>query len=211
MNHSFIVSPEVLIPRPETELLVEKTYQLAKNLENTQNESNLKLLDVGTGSGCIALSLAYLEPNWEITGWDISESALSIAKQNSQQLNLTSVSFFQLDASLNSTWKQGELYDIIVSNPPYIDFNEEKNLPVQVAKYEPKVALFSERNGLEFYHQFANQAFNRLKKGGYIVIEIGDGMSNKVVSIFSERGWKNCMVYSDYSGIKRVVLAQSPH
>lgn len=188
MGEKFIVSPDVLIPRPETELLVEETLKL-------KGET---VLDIGSGSGCIAIMLAKLS-NKKVASCDISKKALCVAEQNANNLG-AKVDFIHSDLFENIEKK----FDIIVSNPPYIPHSE--NLAPEVNK-EPHLALFADNNGLAIYEKIITQAPQYLNKGGYIAFELGIHQHEKVSKMLEESEFSNITIIKDYSGIERIITA----
>ena len=166
------VDERVLIPRPETEELVELI--LAEN-----HEENLKILDIGTGSGAIALALAKNRPDWSVTATDISQEALDLASENAknQKLNI----FFKKSDCFAEI---SEKYDIIVSNPPYISREDESEVGLNVLHSEPHLALFADENGLAIYRRIAEDAKDYLKDGGKIYLEIGYKQGQSVPELF---------------------------
>ena len=168
------VDERVLIPRPETEELVELI--LAEN-----PKENLKVLDIGTGSGAIALALAKNRPDWTITAADISQDALDLAMENANNQGLT-LSFFKSNCFSEISSK----YDIIVSNPPYISQVDEAEVGLNVLHSEPRVALFADEDGLAIYRRIAEEAKDYLKDGGKIYLEIGYKQGQSVPALFKE-------------------------
>ena len=168
------VDERVLIPRPETEELVELI--LAEN-----HEENLKVLDIGTGSGAIALALAKARPDWSVTAADISQDALDLASENSknQELNI----FFKKSDCFAEI---SEKYDIIVSNPPYISREDESEVGLNVLHSEPHLALFADEDGLAIYRRIAEDAKDYLKDGGKIYLEIGYKQGQSVPELFKK-------------------------
>lgn len=158
------VSKDTLIPRPETEELVELI------LNENQTRSGLKILDIGTGSGCIALALKYNLVNAEVTAIDISSKALEIAKKNSDHLDLN-INFIPLDILNEQLWSHLTHYDIIVSNPPYIPQEEKTDMTTSVLDYEPHLALFVENDPLIFYKQILKFAKSHLNPNGQVYFE----------------------------------------
>lgn len=188
------VDERVLIPRPETEELVE--------LILTENpEESLRVLDVGTGSGAIALALKKARPNWQVTAVDISRDALELARKNAKQLGLE-VEFVQSDVLDQVT----EVYDLIVSNPPYIDWADRDEVGANVLASEPHLALFAEEKGLAIYRKLAEQAPEHLAPAGKIYLEIGY-KQGKVVSELFEQVFptKIVQVLRDSFGKERMV------
>jgi release factor glutamine methyltransferase len=194
LGRKFQVNPSVLIPRPETELLI----QLIK--EEKLNEPTI--LDIGTGSGCIAISLALEIPTATVNALDISEEALSIAKENAKRLN-TSVNFLQHDI-LNQTPLLTNL-DVIVSNPPYVTEKEKGAMNKNVLNHEPHLALFVPDNDpLKFYKVSAEKSLSLLKPQGKIFVEINQQFGKEVAAIFSGFGYRTEII-KDMEGKDRVV------
>ena len=191
-----VVSPAVLIPRPETEHVVETALQLARAWPRP------RIVDVGTGSGCIALALARELPQAEICGIDISPEALEIARANAARLQLErQVSFCQGD--LLSGFPRGEGFDLVVSNPPYVSEAEPEKVQRQVREFEPKVAVFAGLDGLSVYRRLVPQAREVLRDGGWLVMEIGYSIEDQVRALLA--GWSEVRVTQDLQGIPRVV------
>lgn len=190
----FEVTPAVLIPRADTEILVEEALNHAA--ENGQ------LLDVGTGSGAIAISLATELPTWEITGLDISAAALEVAVRNAENNGVAGRVVLQ----------QGDLaelppqqYDLIVSNPPYIAQHEWDELMPEVRCFEPQQALLAADDGLDCYVKLTGQVASHLKPGGWLLVEIGYQQAEKVQQLFLAAGLQDVFVRDDYAGQPRVV------
>ncbi len=197
----FIVSPDVLIPRPETEHLVEAVLELARSLESP------RIVDVGTGSGCIALALAKELPHAAVHAVDISPEALDIARRNAKLHRLEQrVTFHRSD--LLGTFTQGELCDFVVSNPPYIRESEKGHLQIEVRDFEPHLALFSGPNGYEIIERLIQQAAQVLKPDGWLAMEIGAGQHERLVTLLAD--WTHLRFVEDLQGIKRVALACHP-
>jgi release factor glutamine methyltransferase len=195
----FIVTPAVLIPRPETEHVVETVLELARQ------KPSCKLVDVGTGSGCIALALAKELPQAEVHAVDISPDALEVARANAARLELDSrVRFHQSD--LLSAFGTGPQFDFIISNPPYVGFAEPEKVQRQVREFEPEVAVFSGKTGLEAYQQLIPQARALLNPAGWLVMEIGYSIEDRVRAMLG--GWGEINVIPDLQGIPRVVAAR---
>lgn len=159
------VTPAVLIPRPETELLVTEALRLAKPLVQP------RIVDVGTGSGCIALAIAHSHPTALVTATDISSEAVDVARRNAERLGLQSRVRFATGDLLDPL--VGEVFDLIVSNPPYIAADEWDQLPLSVRGFEPRRALDGGADGYAVYDRLIAQAMNRLTEGGYLLLEIG--------------------------------------
>lgn len=198
MGQKFEVSKATLIPRPETELLVNKAIEIIKEKDYKQ------ILDIGTGSGCIACMIAK-KTNAQVLGVDISNEALKIALNNAMHLDLINKALFR-KSDLFSKIRPEEKYDMIVSNPPYIPPQEKKNLQIEVKDFEPETALFTtDEKGIEFYEKITKYAPNYLNNGGYLLFEAGHGQAEMIKEIMSAYGFTNIVVLDDVSGTNRVV------
>ena len=195
MGDVFAVSPDVLIPRPDTEVLVEQALALA--------EQPSRVLDIGTGSGCIAVSLSKRWPDTHVEGWDVSEDALAVARTNNERMT-TSVQMRQADALTELANEPGEKFDLIVSNPPYIE-RGDADMCAMVKKHEPEVALFCEDDGLTFYRRFAERAKAWLAPGGWLMVEVGHKQSADVEALFRDGGLVDVETVLDYAKLPRVV------
>lgn len=206
MGLEFKVNPDILIPRPETEILVETVLRYAANREPLTD--NLKILDIGTGSGCIAVSLAKFLPGTRITATDISPEALVVARKNALLNNVADrIKFIHSDLFLNYELRTNN-YELIVSNPPYISTGEIDSLQPEV-KCQPRIALEAGADGLDFYRRIIAQATEYLPPGGLLVMEMGFGQKEKIENIFRESGNFNIMkIIRDYSNIDRVIIAR---
>lgn len=200
-----LVSPAVLIPRPETEHVVETVLELVKDCRFS-GVGRLRLLDVGTGSGCIALALASELPQTEIHACDISEEALEIARINAARLALGGRVLFRKSDLLGVY--AGEGFDFIISNPPYVGEADADKVQKQVREYEPKIAVFSGQEGMEIYRRLIPQAFEQLRPGGWFVTEIGYSEEANVRDLLS--GWGDIQLTADLQGIPRVIAARKP-
>jgi len=191
------VNKDVLIPRPDTEIIVEEALAVGKNIIAP------RIADIGTGSGAIALALAKELPEAEIIATDISPAALKIAKKNARNLQLEkNIEFFKGD--LFAPVKG--LFDIIVSNPPYISAVEYEELPHGVKDFEPRIALLAGQTGVEFYEKLIYQSLSYLKKGGWLLMEIGAPQAEKIRVIMQECAFfENIDVRRDYAGHDRVI------
>ncbi|MEK6782949.1 MAG: peptide chain release factor N(5)-glutamine methyltransferase [Bacteroidota bacterium] len=197
-GRQFFVNPSVLIPRPETELLVESVIK--------ENVSSPAILDIGTGSGCIAISLAIELPLSKVCGIDISEDALSIAHRNAKNLN-ANINFFKVD--ILSDVEIDQRFDIIVSNPPYVLLSEKNEIKSNVVDFEPHIALFvEEADPLIFYKAIAKKGKSWLKSHGIIFVEINERYGQAVVDVFKNEGYDHLAVQKDLDGKDRVVMAQ---
>lgn len=196
MGLTFKVNENVLIPRQDTELLVENVLDYLGNDERT-------VLDMCTGSGCIAVSIDRLSKNSKVTAVDISEKALEVAQENNR-LNNAKVTFIQSDLFTNVTGK----YDIIVSNPPYIRTDEIPKLMEEVKSHEPVMALDGMEDGLYFYKKICGEASDYLNDNGKIFFEIGYDQGDDVSEILRQNRFCNIEVLKDLSGNDRVVIAR---
>jgi len=195
----FEVTPSVPVPRPETEVLVEKVLELSRR----DKES---IVDVGTGSGCIAVALAQELPKADIDAVDISERALAVARRNAARHRARRVRFLRSDL-LSAYRGTGARFDFIVSNPPYISHREWEALPADVRGYEPRRALLAGESGLELIGRLVRGAGAFLKPGGYLIFEIGEGQRDRVLSLFGRR-WTEIETAWDLAGKPRVITAR---
>jgi len=204
MGLEFRITPDVFIPRPETELLVEEVVKIVSCA--MCHVSSVNILDIGTGSGCIAVSLAKSLPGACIDAMDISEKALEIAKSNAK-LNNVNINFIKSD--LFASRELGiASYDIIVSNPPYIPTPEIDKLQPEIS-YEPRIALDGGEDGLNYYRRIISEAAPYLHTRGLLIMEIGCAQLNKIKDIFKKQGnFKIQEVVKDYNSINRVVVAR---
>ena len=193
----FEVSPDVLIPRPETEHLVEAV------LERFNRDANPRIVDVGTGSGAIAVAIAHALPRSRVTAMDLYPSALEIARRNAEQHGVIDrVTLLQSDLLAAASSQE---FDVVVSNPPYIADGEV--LEVQVANYEPRSALYAGPTGLEIYQRLIPQARTVLKPRGWLIMEIGYGQRPALEALLG--GWSEVSFVPDLQGIPRVALART--
>ena len=222
MGEEFYVDKNVLIPRPETEILVEEVLHHCERSEAIQGTNTvkwiassqaprndeIKILDIGTGSGAIACILAKNLKLADIFASDISQKALAIAEFNAEKLGIKDkITFINSDIFKNIDSK--EKFDVIISNPPYIPIQEKQNLQPEVVLHEPHLALFAEdEKGISFYEKLAFQAKNRLTENGYLAVEIGIYQSADVVKIFNSAGYKEIKVITDFNKIARVILGK---
>jgi release factor glutamine methyltransferase len=195
---AFEVTPDVLIPRPETEHLVEALLKRVRRLQQ------MRIADVGTGSGAIAVALACALPQSQITALDISSAALAVARRNATRHQVADRMRF-LESDLLSA-VMDESFDAIVSNPPYIPEAERESLEAQVREYEPAGALFAGASGLEVYERLIPQAQAALRAGGWLLMEIGHGQRDALAQLLA--GWSNVIFVEDLQGIPRVACAQ---
>jgi release factor glutamine methyltransferase len=198
-KHEFLVTPAVLIPRPETELLVETALELLEGVDKPV------IVDVGTGSGCIALSLAFERPDAEVHATDISEPALEVARENARRLGLEGrVAFHHGDLLEPVAGLEGRV-DLIVSNPPYVDPAERDTLAPEVRDHEPATALFA-ADVMAYPARLAGAAREALRTGGCLVVEIGIGLQAPVTEAFLSAGLCRTGQRTDFSGIVRVIV-----
>ncbi len=193
-----IVSPAVLIPRPETEHVIETVLELARA------KHAHRIVDVGTGSGCIALALAMEMPWARVEAVDISPPALEVARANAARLQLDHrIIFHQSDLLAGAP---AAAYDFVVSNPPYVPESEPEQAQREVREFEPKMAVFAGENGLEVYRRLAPQARAALKPSGWLVVEIGHSLAAAVHELVKD--WAEVRVTPDLQGFPRVVAAR---
>jgi release factor glutamine methyltransferase len=197
------VNPNVLIPRPETELLAERGW----NFLNCQpRDAPVTALDLGTGSGCVAIALAVQSPSAQIDAIDISGPALAVARENANcHRVLDRIHFGQGNGF--SVLAPGRKFDLIVSNPPYVPSGEIEKLQPEVRDYDPRLALDGGPEGLDFYQLMAAEAGAFLKPGGRMMVEIGDNQSVRVGRLFRQHNWVVEAVERDYTGQERILVA----
>lgn len=197
----FHVSRDVLIPRPETEHLVEKVIALCGELERP------RIVDVGTGSGAIAVALAHELPQAQVTATDVSEAALEIARENAARNGAAARIRFAQGDLLEPV--RGDRFDVVASNPPYVPLEDRPSLDVEVREYEPDMALFADENGMAVYRRLIPQAANALAPGGYLVMEIGFGQRRAVEALLAAGGYERIEFVPDLQGIARVAVARA--
>jgi len=197
----FVVSPAVLIPRPETEHLVETVLELAREVPRR------KIVDVGTGSGCVALALAHELKNAEVYAVDASPEALEIARANRARLQLDGRVRF-LHSNVLQSLAEVRDFDFVVSNPPYVGFDEADKVQKSVRDFEPRIAVFAGERGLDVIGPLVVQAHTTLKPGGWLAVEIGYSMRDAVLNLLSPTMWEDVRVVPDLQGIPRVVAAK---
>lgn len=200
MGEKFLVNKDVLIPRDETELLVRKAIEIIK-------ENNFKMvLDMCTGSGCIACMIAKLT-NSQAMGVDISTEAIHTAFKNMEKFGLYNRAIFR-KSDIYSKIREDEKFDLIVSNPPYIPPKEKETIQEEVS-YEPDLALYTtDEKGLAFYEKIIKDAPKFLNKGGYLMFELGIGQSTSVAQLMKKAGFGNIKVLKDLANIDRVILGR---
>lgn len=196
-GHTFYVDENVLVPRFDTEILVDEIIKRRKN------ENGLKILDICTGSGCIAISLCKGLCNAEVSAIDISEGAIGVAKKNAKDLD-AKISFYKKDVLKENYFDQK--YDVVVSNPPYIESDVIPTLMTEVKDYEPMLALDGGRSGLIFYEKISKDAKEYILHNGLLAFEIGYNQGEAVSEILRADGYKNIEVIKDYAGNDRVCI-----
>ena len=198
----FSVGPGVLIPRPETEHLVEEVLRLAANFD----QATLRIADIGTGSAIIAVALAHMLPHASIAAVDSSAQALTVARDNAQQNNVQDrIEFFEGDLFQPL---EGQQFQIIASNPPYIPATDHDSLSVEVRNHEPHSALFAGEDGLAIYQRLIPESLNHLAPNGWLVLEIGFGQQPAIESLLASSGFQGISFVNDYQQIPRVALAR---
>ncbi|MDA1028845.1 MAG: peptide chain release factor N(5)-glutamine methyltransferase [Bacteroidetes bacterium] len=197
-GRDFEVGPSVLIPRPETELIVEWA------LSNTGKSAAPRILDIGTGSGCLAVTLALERPNSQVSALDISEEALVLAAKNAVRLGAT-VHFEALNILTDTI--SGGPFDLIISNPPYVPLSERATLQREVVQYEPHLALFAGEDPLIFYRRIAAISPGLLAPGGLVCVEIHSNYGLEVSQIFEGHGFFQVSIQKDLSKLDRFVVA----
>jgi release factor glutamine methyltransferase len=218
----FEVSPDVLIPRPETEHVVEVALdrlalrELRAGRSNKSDGSGLCIGDIGTGSGCIVIALARELPAAQFVATDISSAALAIARRNAARHSASgSIQFCEAnllpDVAISGSWDAesgSRLFDLIVSNPPYIGRREAHTLPREIREHEPEIALYGGEEGYELYAGLIAQSARYLKPGGFVVLELGHDSLAAVQPLFDSPEWINVDVTRDLAGIPRVIAAE---
>ncbi len=204
MGLRFFVDRRVLIPRPETEVLVEKTIEVCRQFP--EETERISILDIGTGCGNISISVARLVGNAIVTAIDNSAEAIKVARMNVQRHNLAErVTLERVDILHDSLDSLQGPFDIVVSNPPYVSQEEYVNLQPEIREYEPSSATCDSADGLSFYRSISEIGRRLLKNGGFLTLEIGYGQSAQVQEILRERGYMQIQTHKDYSGVERVV------
>ena len=197
----YIVNSKVLIPRQETERLIDIVIDKSNMVEKPD------IIDVGTGSGCIASTLALEISKANVFGIDISLDALKIAEENKARLNVKNVFFYEMNILID---RPSKTYDFLISNPPYVSQNEMKNLSKEIKNFEPHIALTDFDDGLIFYHRLGEIGKEMLKLNGWIILEVGkEKHSSKVYSIFKNLHYRNLALIKDFNGDNRVLIAQA--
>jgi release factor glutamine methyltransferase len=193
------INPSVLIPRPETEILVESI------INNYKKDDELTILDIGCGSGCIGIALAVNLPNARIICTDMNEDVLSIAKFNSEKNQCTDRIEFKKHDVLKEDLNIISKTNVVVSNPPYVSVNAYPTLQKEIKNYEPRFAVTDDADGLTFYRAISSKAKNAMKEKGKIFFELSDGQSGEVLEILKENGFKEIKIIKDYQQIDRII------
>ena len=196
----FIVTKDVLIPRPETELIVESAIEILKNIENP------RFCEVGAGSGCISVSILHENTSATAIALDISEKALTLARKNAEKHHVSD----RLELKISDVFDnlKAEKFDLIVSNPPYIDAEDFADLQREVRDFEPQFALTDGKDGLSIIEEIIKTAPNFLKSEGFLLMEIGFNQSIKVCEMFSPNLWQSIEFLPDLQGIPRMLKAE---
>lgn len=199
-GRSFNVNSDVLVPRQDTEVLVSEALKVINAKDS--------VLDMCTGSGCIIITLALEKKLGRALGADISEAALKVASGNREKLGADDVTFVKSNIFSDINVNDDELFDVIVSNPPYIATGEIETLTEEVRIHDPYIALDGLEDGLHFYREITHQSLNYIKSGGWLLYEIGCTQAHDVSDIMSEYGYSNIKVIKDLAGLDRVVMGQ---
>jgi release factor glutamine methyltransferase len=199
----FKVNKNVLIPRPETEELVE---WIVKEIRSRKSEVG-KILDIGTGSGCIATAIKKKLPEVKVSAIDISSEALLMAKENALTLE-TDINFILLDFLDEIKWNELGKYDVVVSNPPYVKQMEKETMHMRVTAHEPRLALFvPDNDALLFYRKLADFSLSHLSPNGNLFVEINESLGKEVAELFQKKGFKSVELKKDMQGKERMVRA----
>lgn len=198
----FKVTPSVLIPRPETELLVEKI------IKELSDKEQLNILEIGCGSGNITISLAYHLKQAQIITTDISDAALNLAKENSQKLGVAERISFIRHNILTDDLLRFSMFDLVVSNPPYVSLQSYSSLQKEIMDFEPRLAVTDESDGLTFYRIISEKVSGNIKKGGKLFFEISHGQCDDVKSIMTKNNFSKIEVIKDYQNIERIVFGE---
>ncbi len=195
------VRPPTLVPRPETEHLVEAALQRVSIAQS-------RILDIGTGTGCVALAMAQEVPDCIVVATDIQGHNLALAQENAERHNLDGRIEFRLGSLFEPV--SGETFDIICSNPPYIPEGDAPRLSLDIMEYEDPIALFSGTDGLDIVRELVNQGQDFLTPGGYLLMEIGQGQYSAVANLLEENGYDDIGFQADLAGIERIAIGRKP-
>lgn len=202
MSLPFYVDDRVLIPRPETELLIEQVIAFCNR---TATDNTINILEIGVGSGNIAVSLAYYVPEAQIEAIDISRGAVEIAQKNAVRNNVETRINIKLRDVFGLTGEDYSNYHVVIANPPYVEYDEKDILEREVIDYEPHSALFSEDDGLKFYRVITDQARHWLRSGGMLAFETAYNRGGDVEKIVKNGGFHNVNLTKDYTKYDRIV------
>ena len=202
MGLEIIVDQRVLIPRPETELLVEEV------IRRSAGRSAPRILDIGTGSGCIAIALAKMIPGCSVSAIDKSDEALAVAALNVQHHDVAKQVHLASHDFLTSPRVEGSPFDIVVSNPPYVSRTEWAELQPEVREFEPRCATTDDGDGLSFYTSITEKARQLLAPGGVVCMELGHGQADAVKKLFQNQGFASVQTSFDYERIERILTAE---
>lgn len=204
-GRSFRVDKRVLVPRPDTEALVEVALERLSHLS-----LEARVLDLCTGSGCVAITLACERPTWTVLGSDLSEDALAVARENAARLGAAPRAYFRRSDLYEDLGAPGVTFDLITANPPYIPETERGELAKTIVDFEPHLALFGGDDGLRLVRAIVEGAPERLEPRGALAIEIGYGQAPAVARLFEAAGFTDVALRKDYGGIERVVSGVLP-
>ena len=197
-KYEFLITEDILIPRPDTELLIELALKI------TRNKNRINILDIGIGSGCILLSILKEKKNFSGTGIDISKNCINISKINANKLKVTDrTKFYKSDVDKFDLGK----YDLIVSNPPYINKNKLKYLETEVSKFEPKLALDGGLDGLSEIRKVIKKSSELIKKNGKFILEIGFDQKNRVINLLTKKGFYINSISKDLASNDRCIVS----
>ena len=201
----FLVTPDVLVPRPETEILVEQAIAAVRGLDRAAH-----VLDIGTGSGCVAIAIAKLSSAVRMVATDISAAALAVAKRNAERNKVDDrITFLEADAAdIASGYVPQGGFDVMVANPPYIAATDRDRLPVGIREFEPAIALFGGADGIDVIRRIAAGGRRLLAPGGRAFIEMADGQHERVAAVFGDAGWMIRGVLPDGAGVLRVLALE---
>lgn len=215
-GYDFYVDSNVLIPRQDTEVLIEKILEVIEANFNVEISSDISILDMCTGSGCIAITV-YRELikrgfNIDATAVDLSKDALAVTEKNVENLvgiKALNNTFHIIESDMFSNINNNRSYDIIVSNPPYIPTRDIEKLEPEVRDYDPIMALDGDTDGLRFYRRIIEESSNYLNNNGFIAFEIGYNQGDDVKSLLEEKGYKDIHIYKDLGGLDRVIIGRN--
>lgn len=203
-GRNFNVNPNVLIPRPETELLIEEVIKISKS------KTNPTILDIGTGSGNIPITLVLESHDFELTSIDVSDKAILTAKENSKFFEIEEkIDFVVLDFLSEKIYSMNKKFDIIVSNPPYVSLDDYQTVQKEILNFEPKDAVTDNGDGYKFYKRIAEVGKKLLNSNGIIICEIAKGQSQNIEKLFLEFNYSSIKFIKDYQDIDRIVIAEN--